>query len=146
MVCVRADPGGGGRSRALDLDSIRDEVSARLGTDLSSLLETEAVPWQLAPYFGGGVRWRPVLSTSAVCWRRYTIDLALKYEGAQLSDEMLNALEAFENVVSKTDRTLDSLMREPEVSLSADHRARHAREPTREVAECKRSLSDGWLE
>jgi len=145
MVCVRADPGGGGRSRALDLDSIRDEVSARLGTDLSSLLETEAVPWQLAPYFGGGVRWRPVLSTSAVCWRRYTIDLALKYEGAQLSDEMLNALEAFENVVSKTDRTIDFLMREGELLFSDNHRAIHARTPISEVENSNRLMIRSWI-
>src|SRR5690348_6684477 len=31
MVCVRADPAGGGRSRVLDLDSIRDEVNDELG-------------------------------------------------------------------------------------------------------------------
>ena len=64
MVCVRADPRGGGRSRALDIDSIRDEVNACLGTDFLSLLETEAVPWQLAPYFGGGVKWRQFSRTS----------------------------------------------------------------------------------
>src|SRR5690349_11684590 len=31
MVCVRADPAGGGRSRVLDVDTIRSEVAARLG-------------------------------------------------------------------------------------------------------------------
>src|ERR687884_369900 len=33
MVCVRADPRGGGRSRVLDVDAARDEVRGRLGEE-----------------------------------------------------------------------------------------------------------------
>src|ERR1041384_4704771 len=60
MVCMRADPSGGGRSRVLDVDTVRDEVKSRLGARSLSLLESERVPWRLAPYFGGGVKWRTV--------------------------------------------------------------------------------------
>src|SRR5690349_23407516 len=73
MVCVRADPDGGGRSRILDVDSIRSEVNERLGSATLQQLETQAVPWQLASYWGGGVEWRTILTQSSVCWRRYTI-------------------------------------------------------------------------
>ncbi|PYS40848.1 MAG: hypothetical protein DMF71_12390 [Acidobacteria bacterium] len=134
MVCVRADPRGGGRSRALDIDSIRDEVNACLGTDFLSLLETEAVPWQLAPYFGGGVKWRPVLNDSTVCWRRYTIDL-----------EMLNALAAFEDVIGRTDRTSDFLMREGELLFSDNHRTIHARTPISDLENSSRLMIRSWI-
>lgn len=145
MVCVRADPRGGGRSRALDIDSIRDEVNACLGTDFLSLLETEAVPWQLAPYFGGGVKWRPVLNDSTVCWRRYTIDLALENEGAELSGEMLNALAAFEDVIGRTDRTSDFLMREGELLFSDNHRTIHARTPISDLENSSRLMIRSWI-
>jgi len=145
MVCVRADPRGGGRSRALDIDSIRDEVNACLGTDFLSLLETEAVPWQLAPYFGGGVKWRPVLNDSTVCWRRYTIDLALENEGAELSGEMLNALAAFEDVIGRTDRTSDFLMREGELLFSDNHRTIHARTPISGLENSSRLMIRSWI-
>ena len=145
MVCVRADPRGGGRSRALDIDSIRDEVNACLGTDFLSLLETEAVPWQLAPYFGGGVKWRPVLNDSTVCWRRYTIDLALENEGAELSGEMLNAMAAFEDVIGRTDRTSDFLMREGELLFSDNHRTIHARTPISGLENSSRLMIRSWI-
>ena len=145
MICVRADPAGGGRSRALDVDTIRDEVGARLGTELLRLLETEAVPWQIAPYFGGGVKWRPVLNASAVCWRRYTIDLALNNDGAELSDEMLKALEAFEDVVSTTARTIDFLMQEGQLLFSDNHRTIHARTPISDVENSNRLMIRSWI-
>lgn len=129
MVCVRADPDGGGRSRVLDVDSIREEVNDKLGAEELQRLETEAVPWQLASYHGGGVQWRTILSESNICWRRYTIDAALDSTGATLSPEMLNALEAFENVISHTPRTLDFLMREGELLFSDNRRTIHARTP-----------------
>src|SRR5262245_42335751 len=81
MVCVRPDPNGGGRTRILDIDAIKDEVKTKLGADALKLLETVPVPWQLHAYWGGGVRWRTVLSESSMCWRRYTINLALEVNG-----------------------------------------------------------------
>ena len=129
MVCVRADPDGGGRSRVLDVDSIRAEVDGKLGAATLKRLETEAVPWQLASYCGGGVQWRTILSESSICWRRYTIDAALDSTGAMLSPEMLSTLDAFENVVSHTPRTIDFLMREGELLFSDNRRTIHARTP-----------------
>jgi len=129
MVCVRADPSGGGRSRILDVDTVRDEVKKRLGAQTLSLLERERVPWRLAPYFGGGVKWRTVLADSSMCWRRYTINLALDSEGVKLSDEMLDALDAFEGVVSSASNTVDFLMREGELLFTDNRRTVHARTP-----------------
>ena len=48
MVCVKADTGGGGRSRVLDLDTIRTAVAERLGPETLNLFENEPAPWQLA--------------------------------------------------------------------------------------------------
>lgn len=66
MVCVRPDAGGGGRSRVLDLDSIRDEVENHLGTETLEFLQTEPMPWQLAAYCGGGLKWRTEIGRAHV--------------------------------------------------------------------------------
>ena len=145
MVCVRADPAGGGRSRILDVDSIRSEVNERLGSAMLEQLETEPVPWQLASYWGGGVQWRTILTPSSICWRRYTIDLALDSTGARLSDDMLRSLAQFEDVISTTPRTLDFLMREGELLFSDNRRTIHARTPIAAGAASDRLMIRSWI-
>ena len=145
MVCVRADPDGGGRSRILDVDSIRSEVNERLGSATLEQLETEAVPWQLANYCGGGVQWRTILSESSICWRRYTIDLALDSTGVKLSEDMLSSLEHFEDVISTTPRTLDFLMREGELLFSDNRRTIHARTPIAAGPASDRLMIRSWI-
>jgi hypothetical protein len=145
MVCVRADPDGGGRSRILDVDSIRSEVNERLGSAILQQLETEVVPWQLASYCGGGVQWRPILTRSSVCWRRYTIDLALDSTGAKLSDDMLHSLASFEDVISTTPRTLDFLMRSGDLLFSDNRRTIHARTPIAAGPASDRLMIRSWI-
>ena len=145
MVCVRADPDGGGRSRILDVDTIRGEVNERLGSATLERLESEAVPWQLANYWGGGVQWRTVLTKSSICWRRYTIDLALDSTGAKLSDEMLHSLERFEDVIATTPKTLDFLMREGELLFSDNRRTIHARTPIASGTASDRLMIRSWI-
>jgi hypothetical protein len=145
MVCVRADRSGGGRSRVLDVDAVRDEVEKRLGAETLKRLETEAVPWQLAPYVGGGVKWRTVLTNSSICWRRYTIDLALNCNRTKLSEEMLTALDAFEDVITTTTRTLDFLMREGELLFSDNRRTIHARTPIADGTASDRLMIRSWI-
>jgi hypothetical protein len=145
MVCVRADPEGGGRSRVLDIDTIRTEVENTLGAATLERLETEAVPWQLAPYWGGGVSWRPVLTKSSICWRRYTIDIALDAIGATLSPALLDALEHFEELVSTTPQTLDFLMREGELLCSDNRRTIHARTPIAAGPTSNRLMIRSWI-
>jgi len=142
---VRADPAGGGCSRVLDVDTIRDEVNEQLGVEVLQLLETETVPWQLASYWGGGVRWRRILTKSSVCWRRYTIDMALDSTGATLSPEMLHALAEFENVISQTPRTIEFLMREGELLFSDNRRTIHARTPIVAGPESDRLMIRSWV-
>ncbi|HEX8847833.1 MAG TPA: TauD/TfdA family dioxygenase [Pyrinomonadaceae bacterium] len=145
MVCVRADPKGGGRSRILDVDTVRDEVKTRLGPETLKLLETAPVPWQLAAYCGGGVKWRTVLGESRMCWRRYTINLALDSEGAQLSDEMLTSLTAFEEAITATNRTVDFLMSEGELLFSDNMRTVHARTPILDGDASNRLMIRSWI-
>lgn len=144
MVCVRADRGGGGRSRVLDVDAAREEVSRRLGAETLGLLESEPVPWQLAAYCGGGVKWRTVLGRSGLCWRRYTINLAIEAEGARLPGEMLAALDAFEETITDTTRTVEFLMREGELLFSDNRRTVHARTPITEGAR-DRLMIRSWI-
>ena len=129
MVCVRADRGGGGRSRVLDVDTLRDEVRTRLGSRTLEFLATEPAPWLLAPYRGGGVGWRPVLSESGVCWRRYTIEMAVASLGIELSPTMIAALDSLEQIVTDTPGTLDFLMREGELLFVDNHKTLHAPRP-----------------
>ena len=145
MVCVRPDYGGGGRSRVLDMDAIRDEVKNQLGIDTLQLLETEPVPWQLHACWGGGLKWRPVLSESSMCWRRYTIDLALNVNGAKVSDEMLTSLDAFEEVISGSTRTMDFLLREGELLFSDNTRTIHSRTPIAGNKASDRLMIRSWI-
>lgn len=145
MLCVRADGGGGGRSRVLDVDTIRNEVSDRLGRQTLELLESEPVPWQLATYCGGGLKWRTVLTKSSLCWRRYTIELALESEGAFLSDKMREALDAFEHLISTSDRTVDFLMHESELLFSDNYRTIHARTPISNGVHSDRLMIRSWI-
>lgn len=145
MVCVNADKAGGGRSRILDLDTIRTDVAKRLGPETLKLFAHEPAPWQLAPYLGGGVAWRPVLTEKTICWRRYTIDLALKCEGVSLSDEMLRALDGFEEVVTNTTGTVDFMMREGELLFSDNTRTIHARTPLADPATSTRLMIRSWI-
>jgi hypothetical protein len=145
MVCVRADPAGGGRSRVLDVDTIRNEVRDQLGAATLKRLESERVPWQLAPYCGGGVSWRPILTNENICWRRYTIDMALDSTGATLSDHMLDALQRFEDLLANTPHTLDFLMREGELLFSDNRRTIHARTPIANGTNSDRLMIRSWI-
>ena len=145
MACVRPDRDRGGRSRILDVDTIRDEVRMRLGPAKLGLLENEPVPWQVAAYAGGGVDWRPVLSKSGVCWRRYTIDLAINAEGALLSSEMIAALDAFEDVISSTPRTADFLMLDGDWLISDNTKTIHSRTEIRSGDASNRLMLRAWI-
>jgi hypothetical protein len=145
MVCVRADPAGGGRSRVLDADSIRDEVKKHLGEETLQLLETTPVPWQLAPYWGGGLNWRTVLGEARVCWRRYTINLALETNGLELPEDLLAALDRFEELLASTSRTVEFLMREGELLISDNIRTIHARTPIADGTASNRLMIRSWV-
>jgi hypothetical protein len=145
MECVRPDGGGGGRSRVLDLDAIRDEVKTHLGSDTLELLENEPVPWQLHACWGGGLKWRPVLSESSICWRRYTINLALDVNGAKLSDEMLASLDAFEKVITASSHTMDFMMKERELLFSDNRKQIHARTAIAADDASNRLMIRSWI-
>jgi hypothetical protein len=145
MICVNADAAGGGRSQILDVDTIRSEVQRQLGDETLALLETQPVPWQIAPYFGGGVVWRTILTNKTVCWRRYTIHLALTSEGATLSSEVLSALDDFERVLSSATGTVDFLMREGELLFSDNRRTIHARTELADPSNSNRLMIRSWI-
>jgi hypothetical protein len=145
MICVRPDREGEGRSRILDVDTARDEVRKRLGDETLQRLETEPVPWLLADYCGGGVDWRPVLSKSSICWRRYTIELALNSEGIELPQTMQSCLDDFENVITTTPRTAEFLMGESELLFSDNTRTIHSRTPISAGDASDRLMIRSWI-
>lgn len=145
MLCVRADREGGGRSRVLDFETLRDEVRARLGNQILELLATEPVPWLLAPYRGGGVSWRTVLSENGVCWRRYTIEKALSSLGIELSTTTMAALDSFEKIVTDIPGTFDFLMREGELLFVDNHKTLHARTTLANPLASNRLMIRSWV-
>ena len=146
MACVRPDRRGGGRSRVLDVDAVRDEVSSRLGTGTLELLEREAVPWRMSHLCGGGLTWRTVLTESGrMCWRRDVINLGIESEGAKLSGEMLAALDDFERVICETPRTLDFLLGAGELLFSDNTRTVHARTPIAYADASDRLMIRSWI-
>jgi hypothetical protein len=146
MLCVRADPDGGGRSLVLDVETLRDEVRARLGKETLEFLSSELVPWLLAPYRGGGVSWRPVLSQTDVCWRRYTIDKAVESLGIALSPSMQTALDSLGHIAMDTPGTLDFLMREGEWLFVDNHKTLHARTPLANPQASNRLMLRSWVD
>jgi hypothetical protein len=145
MVCVRADPDGGGRSRVLDIDTLREDVWARLGAPTLEVLAREPVPWQVAPYRGGGVSWRPVLAEDRMCWRRYTIDMAIDSLGVELSPAVTAALDALEEVVVDPTGTLEFLMREGDLLFVDNHRTLHSRTPLSNPLASDRLMIRSWV-
>lgn len=145
MLCVRADQDGQGRSRLLDVDAVRDEVRTQLGSDSLELLQTQPVPWQLHVSWGGGVRWRTVLTESTVCWRRYTILLAVDVDGAELSKEMMTLLDEFERVIEGSNRRIDFLMNEGELLFSDNTRGVHSRTPILNAETSNRLMIRSWI-
>src|SRR5215475_5731443 len=145
MVCVRADRSGGGRTRLLDIDTARRDVEDRLGSEAVEVLKTQLVPWQLADYRGGGLKWRAVLTETRMCWRRYTIDLALGAGQATIAGEILRCLDAFENVIEATDGVYEFSMREGELLLSDNSRTLHARTPIAAPEGSDRLMIRSWI-
>jgi hypothetical protein len=145
MICVRADRKGQGHSRLLDVDAVQEEVQIKLGRGSLELLKTP-VPWQLHSCWGGGLKWRPVLTESTVCWRRYTILLAVSDEGAELSKEMLGLLDEFEMVVEGSDCRIDFLMQEGELLFSDNTRGLHARTAIGDADQSRRLMIRSWIQ
>lgn len=145
MVCVRADPNGGGRSRVLDIDSVRSEVLKSLGADFLEVLETQPVPWQVADCFGGGLIWRTIVTKTGMRWRRYSINQALDSNEGKLSDEMLKVLDAFERLLSSSTQTFEFLMDEGQLLVSDNLRTVHARTPINNGAASERLMIRSWV-
>lgn len=145
MVCVRADVGGGGRSRVLDIDTLRHEVRSRLGRGALEFLASEPVPWLMAPYRGGGVCWRPVLTESSICWRKYTIESAVGALGIELPSAVTAALESLEQVVADAPGTLEFLMREGDLLFVDNHKALHSRTALTNPLISNRLMIRSWI-
>jgi len=145
LVCVRPDRSGGGRTRILDIDAIRDEVERKLGAAALESLETTLVPWQLHTCWGGGLKWQTVLAKSRVCWRRYTINLALDVNGARLSAEMVALLDAFEEVIAASTRTIDLMLREGDFLFQDNLRTIHSRTAVSAGNASDRLMIRSWI-
>ena len=89
--------------------------------------------------------WRPVLSEDSVCWRRYTIELAVNSIGIQLSPTMIAALDSLEKIVSDTPGTLDFLMRDGDLLFVDNHKTLHARTPLANPLVSDRLMIRSWV-
>src|SRR5580658_6443926 len=78
LFCVRPDQRGDGTSRLLDLDTLVNEMSAKVHATLLRRLTDQSVPWRIAEELGGGVHWAPVLQPAPrrIRWLHYTVLLS----------------------------------------------------------------------
>ncbi|HSS75543.1 MAG TPA: TauD/TfdA family dioxygenase [Thermoanaerobaculia bacterium] len=129
MVCIRPDRNGGGVSRFLELEALVEEAAERMDGALLASLESCPVPWQVAPYLGGGMVWDPVLGNGRLRWRRYTVDAAVRENGLELDAPLVAALDAFGEVVESAASEVHFFMQANEFLLMDNQRALHARTP-----------------
>jgi alpha-ketoglutarate-dependent taurine dioxygenase len=87
-----------------------------------------------------------VLTESTVCWRRYTILLAVDVDGASLSSEMLALLDEFERVIERSDRRIDFMLKEGELLFSDNTRGVHARTPILDADASRRLMIRSWVQ
>lgn len=147
MQCVRPDSQGGGRSRLIDIDTVKDELTRRLGLSAVAELEQTPVPWELAAYLGGGIVWEPVLGSDRMRWRRYTIEAALRRPDVKIPTETITLLDRVGQVLGSTDRFHAFLMRAGDLLISDNRRTLHAREPVVGGRERSRRLMlRSWIE
>jgi hypothetical protein len=148
MICVRPDPAGLGRSRILDVLSLRRAIEAELGVRALELLESEAVPWQLAGYLGAGVVHRPILTAERVRWRRYTIEFALR-DGARISPAITELLDPLERLIEGTPATLEFLLGAGDLLIMANRRCLHGRtslgDPSTRSPASSRLMIRSWI-
>ena len=148
MICVRPDPVGMGRSRVLDVVSLRRAIEAELGAPALELLERETVPWQLADYLGAGVVHRPILTAETVRWRRYTMEFALR-TGAAISPGIIELLDPLERLIEGAPATLDFLLDAGELLVMANRRCLHGRtslgDPSTRSAPSSRLMIRSWI-
>ncbi len=144
MVCVRPDSSGGGRSQILDHTDVKERIMDGLGEEALEVLQTYPVPWQIAPYLGGGVSRRKIIDGEKLCWRRYTIDMALDSLGESLPDDLVGVLDRVNSVISPSPR--EYLMQEGEIMFLDNHRSIHARSPINTVGGCNRLMIRSWIQ
>jgi hypothetical protein len=146
MVCVRPDRNGGGASRFLELEALVEEAAERMDASLLASLESCAVPWQVAPYLGGGVVWDPVLGNGRLRWRRYTVDAAVRENGLELDASLVAALDAFGDVVESAASEAHFFMAPNDLLLMDNQRALHGRTPLTVGAEAAdRLMIRSWV-
>lgn len=129
MVCIKPDQNRGGHSQILDIHSVQEEIKKHLGNQILEWSKSQPMPWQLADYRGGGVEWRPVFTGDSMCWRRYTINDAIKTQGIDLSPNTISTLDSLETVIENAPGKLEFLMSDGELLFLDNHRALHARTP-----------------
>jgi hypothetical protein len=69
----------------------------------------------------------------------------LDSKDVKLSDEMLTSLDAFEDVIAATTRTVDFLMRESELLFSGNTQTIHARTPITDGNASDRLMIRSWI-
>jgi hypothetical protein len=80
-----------------------------------------------------------------MCWRRYTIDMAVASLGIELSPTMTAALDSLDGVVTDSPGSLEFLMRESELLFVDNHRTLHSRTPLSNPLTSDRLMIRSWV-
>lgn len=147
MQCVRADSKGEGRSRLLDITGFKKLLKhSGINQQQMTLLEQEAVPWQIADYLGGGICWRTIVSENTLNWRRYSIDAALANADIRLSENIMKTLAQVEQLIEQdSEHHFECLMAPGDFLIVDNLRCLHARSAITNP-ETKRLMYRAWVE
>jgi hypothetical protein len=75
------------------------------------------------------VVWDPVLGNGRLRWRRYTVDAAVRENGLELDASLVEALDAFGEVVESAASEAYFFMEPNDLLLMDNQRALHGRTP-----------------
>lgn len=139
LLCERPDQNGGGRSRLLPINRLRDHVRAT-DESLLGLLATTPVPWSVMDSLGGGVRTDTVLTEDRVRWLRHTIESAVA-GGAEIDQRVAAVLDRFEKLVDECPTATDVLLEPGDLLLLNNAKCLHARTPVADPAKSARTMS-----
>lgn len=170
MVCARADPGGGGSTRIVTAEQVRDLIHAQRGPELLRWLEETPLPWRIldppdgqrhshnlaalqaflgwrgVDPRGEGVTRRPILSGDRVLWRRDAIEQGFSLLGEAPDDATRRALDFLEEALTDPPELYDYLLRDGEFMIADNLRTLHTRTPLSEdYAASERLMLRCWV-
>jgi len=120
LLCVRPDKNGGGRTRLLDIDTVRTKILPSVSAETVQVLTREPVPWRIADALGGDRVNAPVLTDCRLRWLRDAV-------APPIPPSIDRALAEFEASLAASSEAIDFAMSTGSLLIMNNKRTLHAR-------------------